>query len=82
MGSMDMAYERGNFKFLNENNEALKHGRYEESKHRYCCMNHQLIAHFYRYVIVWKRVNGSMLVNLGVAQPYDSAELSIPPAVI
>ena len=28
MGSMDMAYERGNFEFFNESNEVVKHGRY------------------------------------------------------
>ena len=28
MGSMDMAYERGNFEFFNADNEVLRHGRY------------------------------------------------------
>ena len=27
MGSMDMAYECGNFEFFNESNEVLKHGK-------------------------------------------------------
>ena len=29
MGSMDMAYERGNFEFFNEDNEVIRQGRYE-----------------------------------------------------
>ena len=28
MGSMDTAYERGNFEFFNADNEVLRHGRY------------------------------------------------------
>lgn len=45
MGSMDMAYERGNFEFFNADNEVLRHGRYTScnanllavKRHFYAC---------------------------------------------